>query len=85
VTLPQDIVRVLRRSLTSLTSDRDRVDQQIAAIQAALAAVNGRPLGGADRLGIRRGRRRMSAAARKAIGRRMKAYWAKRRAQAKAK
>ena len=71
--------------MTSLTSDRDRVDRQIAAIQAALAAMNGRRLGGADGVGIRRGRRRMSAAARKAIGRRMKAYWAKRRAQAKAK
>jgi len=71
--------------LTSLAGDRDRVDRQIAAIQAALAAMNGRRLGGANAVGIRRGRRRMSAAARKAIGRRMKAYWAKRRAQAKAK
>lgn len=71
--------------MTSLTSDRDRVDRQIDAIQAALAAVNGRRLGGADGVGIRRGRRPMSAAARKAIGRRMKAYWAKRRVQAKAK
>jgi hypothetical protein len=70
-----DAVRTtLRRALTKLNSDKTRIDRQIAALETALGALAGR----AQQAG--RGRRRMSAAARRAIGRRMKAYWAKRRA-----
>ena len=72
-----DSVRTtLQRVLTKLSSDKIRIDRQIAALEAALGAVTGR----VRQTGGRGTRRRMSAAARRAIGRRMKAYWAKRRA-----
>ncbi len=69
----------LRKALARLHSEKERIDRQIGAMETALGALAGRirPAG--------RVRRRMSAAARRAIGRRMKAYWAKRRAAKTAK
>jgi hypothetical protein len=78
-----DITKTLGKALKQLQGERKRIDRQIAAIEGALAGVAGR--GG--RVGRpsgrrKRGRKPMSAAARKAVGRRMKAYWKRRRAGA---
>jgi hypothetical protein len=73
-TLAIDITATLRQALTRLMRERERVERQIAAIQSVLSAARG---------GRRRGhrsRKPMSAAARRAVAVRMKAYWAKRRA-----
>jgi hypothetical protein len=81
--MPVDVGKTLRSALTSLKADRRRLDRQMEAIEAALKAIgeggrgttrDGRRRGG--RQGLRRG---MSAAARKAVSMRMKAYWAERR------
>jgi hypothetical protein len=69
----------LQDALRQLESERAQVDRQITAVRMALDGVGA----GAPTSRPRR-RRGMGAAARAAIGRRMKAYWAKRRA-AKAK
>ena len=83
--LPAEVNRTLQKALRSLTRDRERIDRQISTIQHVLnpktmpggvAAVRRKPMG-------RRSRRRLSAAARKAVSTRMKAYWAKRRGEAK--
>jgi len=83
--MPVDVTSNLRQALAKLTAEKRRIERQAAAIQEALRAVNG--TGGGQRSssarvvirGAKRGRRRMSPAERKAVGQRMKAYWAKRR------
>ena len=79
-----DVTKTLNQAMRELESDRARVLGQIAALEQALRAVDGRR--GPDPLSTptRRKRRSMSAAERKAVSRRMKAYWAQRR-RAKAK
>ena len=83
--MPVDVSKALKEALSKLTAERRRIDRQAAAIQEAIRAVNGAN-GGQRSSGARvvtrggkRGRRRMSPAERKAVARRMKAYWAKRR------
>ncbi len=76
--MANDITVTLRRALTKLSSQKQRLDRQISASETALGALGGR----VPQAGAPRGRRRMSPAARRAIGRRMKAYWAKRKADA---
>ncbi|MGH7342141.1 MAG: hypothetical protein ACREKH_16745 [Candidatus Rokuibacteriota bacterium] len=79
--MANDIAAVLRKALGDLTARKTQLDRQISAIQAALGVLGGRERGDGAR-----GRRPMSPAARRAIGKRMKTYWAKRRAgSAKAK
>lgn len=75
-----DIKRPLQSVLSQLRSERQRIDEQIKVIEGILrnGSLDTRPARG-GRPG-RRGRRPMSAAARRAVSRRMKAYWAKRRA-----
>ena len=83
-----NLERTLRKALKELQVERERISQQIAAIQTVLAADSQkrpRRKGGSGAPG-KPTRKRMSAAARKAVSRRMKVYWAKRRAEsAKAK
>ncbi len=82
--MADDITATLRRALGKLSSQKERIDRQIGAIEAALGALRRSP----QAARARRARRGMSAAARRAVGKRMKAYWAKRRAdtaRAKAK
>ena len=74
--MPVDVTRTLQQALQSLESERDRLDRQIRTIRVALGGGDGRSSGGG-----RRGRRPMSASARKAVSQRMKAYWAARRAK----
>ena len=75
--MANDITTTLRKALGKLTSQKARLDRQISAIDTALGV-----LGGAQRRRSARSGKGMSVAARKAIGKRMKAYWAKRRAGA---
>ena len=85
-----DIHRMLRRALTTLSGQRTHLDRQIAGVTAALQALGDRGTGSSARgrraLAATDGRaprrRHVSAAARKAASRRMKAYWAKRKAEA---
>ena len=81
-----NVTKTLHKALRSLEADRARLHNQIAAVEEALRAVDGRQtsrsFGGAA--AAPRSRRSMSAAARKAVSQRMKAYWAERR-RAKAK
>ena len=76
----------LRKALGKLEAQRHRIDQQILAVRAALEALddkNRRFSAGSYRAKARR--RGMSAAARRAVSQRMKAYWARRRASVKSK
>jgi tagatose-1,6-bisphosphate aldolase non-catalytic subunit AgaZ/GatZ len=77
--MADDVTVALRKALTELESQRERLDQKITAIRAVLGGgMDGRPP--AASRGARRRRRRMSAEARKAVSDRMRAYWAQRRA-----
>jgi len=80
--MPVDVTTTLRKVLKQLQTEQARIEQQIATIQAVLT---GRPAG--RRAAPRPTappkpprKPRMSAAARKAVSQRMKAYWAKRKA-----
>jgi hypothetical protein len=73
-----DVRSSLKRALKSLHSDRTRIDRQINAITTALGELGGRVAGAAGKKARRV--RNMSAAQKKAVSVRMKAYWAKRRA-----
>ena len=73
-----DVSKTLRQALTRLETEGRRIDRQIAAIESALALDGA---GVSTRAGRKRDRKGMSPAARKAVGRRMKAYWAKRKAK----
>jgi hypothetical protein len=71
----------LRKALRQLEAEQQRIEREIAAVRAALRALGetGRGTPAALTRGKAR-RRRMSASARRAVSRRMKAYWAKRKA-----
>ena len=75
------VMAPLRKALRQLEAEKQRIDREIAAVRAALKALGdtgrGAPASSA-RASARQ--RRMSAAARRAVSQRMKAYWAKRRA-----
>lgn len=75
-----DVSKTLRDALRRLEGEKSRIDRQVGAVRAALGAMNQRPHAGA-KLRQPTPRRPMSAAARKAVGERMKAYWAKRRSK----
>ncbi len=71
----------LRKALRQLEAAKQRIDEQINAVRAALKVVGDRNRGApAPSTHTKARRRRMSAAARRAVSKRMKAYWAKRRA-----
>ena len=73
--MADNVSTTLRKALTRLNSEKAQVGRQIGAMETALAALAGR----GRATGGRRVRRRMSVAARREVGARMKAYWAKRR------
>jgi hypothetical protein len=79
--MPTTVDQMLRKALAQLKAERDKIDHRIGAIESALSGDEiGRPSTAPPK--GRRGRKRMSDAARKAIARKLKAYWAKRRASA---
>ena len=81
--MPVDVTNTLKDALAKLIAEKRRIERQAAAIQEALRAVNGADDGQRSlsarvvTRGAKRSRRRMSPAERKAVARRMKAYWAK--------
>lgn len=70
----------LRKALHQLEAEKQRIDHQITTVQAALKVLGDTNRGtraASTRAKVRP--HRMSAAARGAVSKRMKAYWAKRR------
>jgi len=79
-----DVTKTLQKALRELRADREKISRQIAMIQKVLGTDSQARRPRKNRVGApgKPARRRMSAAARKAVSRRMKAYWAKRKAEA---
>jgi hypothetical protein len=76
-----DVKTSLNRALKALHVDRARIERQIEAVTSALSALGGGAGRAAKTAGAGRGgKRKMSAAQKRAVSVRMKAYWAKRRA-----
>ena len=75
----------LSKIVVQLRSERDRLQQQLSGLNAALAAFAGVYSNGASKraAAVKRTRRPMSAKGRAAIRRAQKARWAKVRAAAK--
>ncbi|MBI2216079.1 MAG: hypothetical protein HYU51_02180 [Candidatus Rokubacteria bacterium] len=71
--MPTNVTALLRTALRRLETERDRVDRQVSALKMALDGVSAPPK-------APRQRGPMSDAARRAISRRMKAYWVERKA-----
>ncbi|MBY0494927.1 MAG: hypothetical protein K2Y23_11990 [Cyanobacteria bacterium] len=67
----------LQRTLKTLELDRVQTDRQIRLVRSALAAIGVQN----PQLSARAKRKPMTAAERRSVSRRMKAYWAKKRAQ----
>jgi len=79
-----DLTKTLRKALGELQVEQEKISRQIAMIQKVLATDTRGRQRRRSRAGspAKSAQRRMSAAARKAVSRRMKAYWAKRKTQA---
>ena len=78
--MPINVTPTLRRALRQLKTERSRIDRQIAALRNALDGM-GSPTSRGRRSHPSRSTRRsrrMTVTARRALSRRMKAYWAKR-------
>ena len=76
--MPVDVSETLRKALQQLEQEKTKQESRLAAVRAALDGFRRNARAEAPKPGRRR--RRLSAAARRAVSRRMKAYWAKRRA-----
>ncbi len=72
-----DLSRTLQTAVRQLEVEKQHIERQIAAVRKALDGAGRTGLSALPR------RRRMSAAERRAVSLRMKAYWAKRRAARK--
>ena len=79
----QDVIAVLREQRDRLMADVERIDTAISALsgssgspRSSRRSASAKPSGGAGRK-----RRKMSAAAKKAVSERMKNYWAERKKQ----
>jgi hypothetical protein len=73
-----DVKSSLNRALKALHADRSRIERQIDAVTSAISALGG-AAGRLAKTARGKGRRKMSAAQKKAVSVRMRAYWAKRR------
>lgn len=86
--MPVNVMAILRKAVRELEAERARIDRQLAGLQSVLGdpdSTRGRVARVAPRGHAPRRRRGTSAAARRAISKRMKAYWAKRKAAAAAR
>lgn len=79
----KDVIAVLREQRDRLMADVERIDTAISALTGSSGSsrsprrsASAKPAGGAGRK-----RRKMSAAAKKAVSERMKNYWAERKKQ----
>jgi hypothetical protein len=77
--MPINVTTTLRRAMQSLQGERNRIDGQIRAVQTAIGISTNSHTGSNSRLSTSSRRRRMSPAARLALSKRMKAYWAAKR------
>ena len=80
--MPVDVRPSLKRALKQLHFERSRIDRQISALTDALGTIGGsamRRARGAIKRSVKRARKQMTAAQRRAVSKRMKAYWAKRK------
>ena len=66
----------LQKTLSMLVAQQAKTEKEIRAVTSALAAIGVT----SPRLARRRLRKPMSAAERRSVSKRMKAYWAKKRA-----
>ena len=80
--MPIDIRLPLRQALKQLQSERSRIDHQISTLTDALSKIGRGAPGRGATVGKRAKRvhHKMSAAQKRAVSKRMKAYWAKKRA-----
>ena len=78
------VTSALRKALRQLEKERERIDRQISAIRSVLdESGTARTLASLAKPSRPKPKRReMSAAARRAVSQRMKAYWEKRKAAA---
>ncbi len=76
--MPINVTATLRRAMQSLRSERQRLDHQIRAVQVALGITTNSQTGSNSHGPVSR-RPRMSPEARRALSKRMKAYWAAKR------
>jgi hypothetical protein len=83
--MPLKLTATLKKALRGLESEKAKLDRQIAAIQAVLQAsgapAKAQPVARKVAAPVKP-RRTMSPKARKAVQARMKAYWAKKKAEA---
>ena len=77
--MSMDVTSAIRTELRKAQAESERWQQRVKALQTALATLSGTTTTGP----AGRKRRRMTAAQRRDVSRRMKAYWEKRRAQKK--
>ncbi len=77
--MPINVTATLRRAMQSLQGERKRIDEQIRAVQTALGISTKSHTGSNSHRPTSSRRRRMSPAARLALSKRMKAYWAAKR------
>jgi hypothetical protein len=82
--MPLKLTATLKKALRGLEAEKAKIDRQIAAIQAVLHASSAPAKAQPARkaAAAAKPRRGMSPQARKAAGARMKAYWAKKKAEA---
>ena len=82
-----DVTKTLRQALAALEAEKAKISRQIESIHQVLTAGSRGPRQAKPRIRTQGKKKRppLSAAARKAASQRMKAYWEKRRTQAKAK
>ena len=73
----------LRKALATLEKEKQQIEREITVVQAALEALGGKgkPTLMPSATRPKPKKRRMSAATRRAVSQRMRAYWAKRRGE----
>ena len=74
-----DIRKPLQSALSRLKVEKGRIDRQIEAIEGVLRMNGAQPEAVRHQVSRKQARKSMSVAARRAVSRRMKAYWAKRK------
>jgi ribosomal protein S30 len=72
--------RLLELAMSGLEAQRERIDEELASLQSRARGVKGASKGAGVKAGkSRKGRRKMSAAEKKALSARMKQIWAARK------
>jgi hypothetical protein len=82
--MPVSVMATLRKAVRELEAEKTVIERHLTAIRGLLGSLGGAKsrAGRIGSPGRPRRRRRMTGEARGAISRRMKAYWAKRKAAA---